>query len=237
MSEIKKLMRQVCFFKPLSEETLDELLRSSRKVAVKKRGMVVVERQPLEFIYFVKSGTLKLFKQSPDGEECIYQLVFTGGIVGATESLIMESYPFSVQALEETHLIALSAKTFAELARKNRVLYQSCYSCVHSKFNSLLKAHDNLMKKSVEERLAYFLFTLGYKKYFTLPKSRTLADLIGCEPETILRTLSHFRKIGVIQYRDHTCRIVPGKWEDKFGKTEPEAFCAVCPNPYVEVKE
>jgi CRP/FNR family transcriptional regulator len=236
VSEIKKLLKQVCFFKPLSDYTLDELLRSSKKITVKKRGMVVVEHQPLALIYFVKSGSLKVFNQSPDGEECIQQLVYPGGIVGATESLFMETYPFSVQALEETHLIGIRAKTFVDLTRKHRLLYQSCYSCVHSKFNSLQKSHQDLMKRTVEERLASVLSALGGKKYFTLPKSRTLADFIGCEPETILRTLSYFRKTGVIQYRDHTCKIVPAKWEEKFGKAEIDFFCEICPSPNMDLE-
>jgi CRP/FNR family transcriptional regulator len=169
----------------------------------------------LRALYAVKSGSVKVYKPMPDGDEQIVGFHFAGELIGL-DGLATDSHTCAAAALETTAICEFPANQLNEICRS--------YPPVRQELNRLLGNHlthlHNILllvgRKSAEGRLAGFLLDLsgrlrarGYSPYqFYLSMSRLdIANYLGLAVETVSRVFSRFQDEGILSVQLRHVRI------------------------------
>lgn len=159
---------------------------------------------PGKHFFLLKTGALKLFLLSEDGEEHIMEIVGREQLFAEAVMFMGGSYPVYGTALEHTRLIAFDAQFFTGLLRSHPNLSLTLLASMSRQMHALVAEIDRLTLQSSTRRLAqYLLAQLAHKAAATrvvlLPVSKqTIASLLDIRPETLSRILARLTDDGLI---------------------------------------
>ena len=179
-----------------------------------KSEVIFNEGDPVQGIYFLYSGLVKVHKQWGSDRELIVHFVRKGEILGHRglgKNLI---YPVSATALEPITVCYLSMDFFrSTLKVNNNLLFQLMVNCFDELEESEKKMRD-LVHLPVRSRVAQALFTLREKfgsteeGFINISISRhDLASFAGTTYETAFRTLNEFINDDLIEVLNKKIRI------------------------------
>jgi CRP/FNR family transcriptional regulator len=173
------------------------------------------EGDPVQGIFFLYSGLVKIHKQWGSDRELIVHFVRKGEILGHRglgKNLI---YPVSATALEPITVCYLNMDFFrSTLKINNNLLFQLMVNCFDELEESEKKMRD-LVHLPVKSRVAQALFTLKEKfgnneeGFIDIALSRhDLASFAGTTYETAFRTLNEFIHDDLIAVENKKIRII-----------------------------
>ena len=188
---------QLCLPFTLSEHELTQLDNIiERKKPVQKSQIIFQSGDELRSIYALRSGTLKSYTLSENGEEQITAFHLPGDLIGFDAIMNMKHIGFA-QALETAMICEIPFDILDDLAGKMPKIRHQIMRLM-----SLL-----LSKMSAEEKLAAFLYNLSQRyaargfsaREFRLTMTRgDIGNYLGLTIETISRLLGRFQKSGMI---------------------------------------
>jgi CRP-like cAMP-binding protein len=204
------------FFKGISEESKRALVQLCLPVKVKKKQVLFGEDDRGHSLYILASGSIRLFKTTPDGKEVVIKVIRPAEIFAEVILFEEDRYPVSAVAIEPGLVYRLPRDRFhrllgvetfrndfiAMLMRKQRYLAQKILS---------LAAHD------VEERFFRFLAEqYGKTEAYTVALSKKeVAAAVGTIPETLSRLILRLTKKGVLTWRGSSLRLKKGFWQSR----------------------
>jgi CRP/FNR family transcriptional regulator, anaerobic regulatory protein len=160
---------------------------------------LLVEGDPRSHAYRILAGAVRLFKALPDGRRQVLDFGTAGecfGLIGA------ELYSYSVEAVVRT---TVSRHPLAQIEGALEARPRLAIGLLELARADLERARAQMLllgRKSAEERVAAFLVRFaerGCRPVVRLPISRQdIADYLGLTVETVSRTLSQFRRDGLI---------------------------------------
>jgi CRP/FNR family transcriptional regulator, anaerobic regulatory protein len=192
---------------------LDGLGFTQRRI---KAGDVLYrEGDRFQYIYAVRSGTLKSSLTLSDGREQVSGFHISGELVGL-DGVAQGRHASSTMALEDTEVCAISYTALSELAMSTSGMQHVVSRLMSSE---ILREHTLMMllgSMNAEERLAAFLLNLsqrfaarGYsEREFHLRMSRAeIGSYLGMKLETVSRTFSAFQQQGLLEVDKRHIRI------------------------------
>lgn len=194
----------------------EQLLASrSRMVHLEPRQVLFHKNDPVDAIYLVLYGSLRLQKHNlSDEDNVVYAFKRAGcflGIFAYLES--SHRHSATAIAMENTALVEIPAALFLDETHKFAPLRDEVHRQIALNFKEL-QADRELQRAPTSVRLAHFLKrTLEDQKEFQsrsiLMKltKKDLAKKIGSEPETIVRLLSDWSRKGIIKNQNRTIEI------------------------------
>lgn len=207
--QAKKLcITKVPIFNHLSHDEMLTILETSRQMTFAKGEIIYQAGDPLEYLYIVHMGRVKIYQLFESGKEQLLRILETGEFMGElalfTDKKVLDSY---AEAIEETELCAIHKSDFQAIMEA----HPSIPLKVLSEFSSRLEETEYLVgqlsAKDVETRTASYLIKLSEQNgssRIQLPMSKgDLASHLGTTNETISRRLSHFQTNGWIDQRGH----------------------------------
>lgn len=165
-------------------------------------------------LYVVRSGSIKTYLTSEDGEEQILGFHQPGDIVGF-DAIARGRHPCSAAALETSSVCALSFPKLTKLCQESPQLYSRLVVMMS---RETLRLTDSLLlgRRSAEQRVATFLLVQaerqserGYSPTaLTLSMSRTdIGKYLGLTVETVSRLLTRFQDLGLLAKERNQIRI------------------------------
>lgn len=207
----------ICFPFVLAGSDIVHLNNLATLLPTFKEGKMIIRAgDPASSIYVVRSGSVKSFCISEDGEEQIMAFHFPGEVVGL-ESANQPHYMNYVTTLETTSVCSLSMKQLEQLARNIPALQAQLIKLMS---RELLQEQELIMllnRKDTQSRLASFIVNLAarYRKRglsstrFHLPMSRAeIANYLGMAGETVSRIMSSFREKGIVQVQRNELQVL-----------------------------
>jgi CRP/FNR family transcriptional regulator len=194
-------------------DRLDTLLFGRRKVRLGET--LYREGDRFQFIYAVRSGTLKSSLMLADGREQVSGFHIAGEMVGLDGAATGEHASATV-ALEDSEVCAIPYAHLADLAATTTSM-QHIVGRLMSR--EILREHSLMLllgSMNAEERLAAFLLNLaqryaarGYsEREFHLRMSRAeIGSYLGMKLETVSRTFSAFQQQGLMEVDKRHIRI------------------------------
>lgn len=196
------LLGQLPLFAGLPRDQL-LLLLVDASVRLYPRGAVLfLQDEPATRFYVLFEGWVKLFRQTPDGQESVIA-VFTRGESFAEAAMLEHGvFPVSAAVVEDARLLVIPAERFLARIRERGELALNILASMSRHLRRLVQQVEQLTVKSAAERLAGFLYRLCPKEpgpvVIRLPFDKSLvAGRLGMQPETLSRALARLRRIGV----------------------------------------
>ncbi len=188
----------------LSCDDLKQLSAISSSIEVGKGVTIINEQDPANYLFNVTAGSVKLYKLLPDGRRQMTGFLFPGDFLGIAMN---DCYAYSAESLEDTKLCRFSRAKLEELLKILPHLENRLLNMVS---NELVLAQDQMLllgRKTAKEKVCSFLLSLCKRapsksdqaQTISLPMGRSdIGDYLGLTTETVSRTLTNLKKMGII---------------------------------------
>lgn len=198
---------QLCLPFSLNDQELTQLDNIiERKKPVQKSQVIFKSGDELQTIYAIRSGTLKSYTLSENGEEQITAFHLPGDLVGFDAIADMKHVGFA-EALETSMICEIPYPVLEDLAGKMPRIRRQLLRLMSNEIKNDQAMILFLSKMSAEEKLAAFIYNLSQRyaargfsaKEFRLTMTRgDIGNYLGLTIETISRLLGRFQKSGMI---------------------------------------
>ena len=186
-------------------------LSTDRKVKnYKKRDLLFEEGDYPRYLYFVKSGKVKVFKTNDDGKELIISICKGGDFFGYIDLIKDEKYSESAAAMEDTEISLIPKDDFSKLLHANKDVSSQLIKMLADNVVDKEDQLINLAYNSVRRRVADAILLLNQKQEdgrISILRD-DLARIVGTAKESVIRMLTEFKEDGYIEIKDGAIRIL-----------------------------
>lgn len=209
---MESLLRQNPLFSRLTDAQMDDMCHCSRVVKLNEGEVLFNHGDEVHNFYFVYSGLIKLYRQSPFGQEKIFELEGAGRIFA--EALMFyeqTSYPVSAAAMQKSVIVAISTRQFLNILKKSTETSLLIMGDLSRRLHELINEIENLSMLTGRNRVAtYFLdqsLNKGDEFNLDIPKN-AVASMLSLQPETFSRLLKELCKQNVISVKDRHIHVL-----------------------------
>ena len=191
-----QILRSHHLFEPLSEEQMDELMSTGQLLNVDKGAPLLRQGEPATAFYFVISGSVKIYRLTPDGQEKVFDVI--GERQAFAEAMMLMDTPNYVacaEAIGPTQLYKLSSHTYMQLLLNNNRLAFALIGRLSVRLHQRLNEIETLSLKNATHRVVRYLLTQMTPlqttvSSFELPMAKQLiAGHLSIQPETFSRII------------------------------------------------
>jgi CRP/FNR family transcriptional regulator len=193
---------------------LDDIVRRRRDLVKGKHLYRTLDG--FQSVYAIRSGHIKTYQITEDGEEQVTGFYFPGEIVGL-DGIGKNHYTNNAKALDEAGICEIPFTQFQQLTSEFPELQMHFFQLMGKEITSDQMLITLLSKKTAEQRLATFLLTISARKArhnqcsnrFTLPMPRSdIANYLGLTIETVSRIFSRLAKAETITFSNKDIEII-----------------------------
>lgn len=206
-------------FTYLEDPTIEELCEHKEEQFYHKGEVINHEGEKITNFKYLKSGLVKLYRRTSAGDEQVITITRPFEFVSNMSIFSEERYQYSVSALEDSVVCMVNLEFIKGLFLKNGGFALSLLSKISRMSDKIIAQTLDIRQKNLIGRVAfvllYFTNEIYKSRVFDLPVSRKeIADYIGMSTANVIRTLSEFKKEGIIRVFGKTIEIVDvGKLE------------------------
>ncbi|MBT4075548.1 MAG: Crp/Fnr family transcriptional regulator [Gammaproteobacteria bacterium] len=211
-NNMESLLRQNPLFGRLDSQQLDEMCSYSKIVKLTEGEVLFTHGDTAYNFYFVFDGLIKLYRQSPSGQEKIFELEKSGQIFA--EALMFyeqTNYPVSAAAMKNSTVVAISTRKFLNILNKSSDTCLLIMGDLSRRMHELINEIDKLSSLTGRNRVATYLLDQSMNKglHFKLeiPKN-AIASMLSLQPETFSRLLNELSKKQVIEVKESYIKII-----------------------------
>lgn len=206
----------LCFTHELPSDELGVLESATKQdQATPRNEHLFYAGQRMKNVRVVRSGSIKSYQISPDGEEVVSGFFLPGEVIGL-DALSSETHPSFAVAMEDSKTCDIPMSHFLEMLtcspKLNKVMIK-LLSEEMAEARELLLVVGRLDAKT---RVALFLLSLSRRlarrrqdpdQFRLTMDRRDIANYLGITIETVSRTLSAFQRNGIIEVHGKNIRI------------------------------
>ena len=204
----------------------DQLIHAS----CSKGDTIFWESTEADYVYGIVSGDVKVVRVGFHGKEWIVRLLGRREIVGTSDALDNRTHSASAVALSDVRLWKIPAKTFRSTLSRQPDLLATLSQWMVRLIRNLELSLELFSNGKAEERIANLLARLaipceaqnGFCRCIPFRLTRKdMAEMVGVTPETCSRTLSEFKRAGMVfEAPDHKLHINPNAIRTYFHRVE-----------------
>jgi CRP-like cAMP-binding protein len=200
-------------FSYLDDTSIDDLCNHKEEQFFRKGEIINHEGEKINTFKYLKSGLVKLYRRTSTGEEQVITITRPFEFVSNMSIFSEERYQYSVSALEDSVVCLVKLDFIKELFLKNGAFAMGLLTKISMINDKIISQTLDIRQKNLIGRVAYVLLYFTKEIYksrvFDLPVSRKeIADYIGMSTANVIRTLSDFKKEGIIRVFGKTIEVV-----------------------------
>lgn len=202
MSVPLEFLKQTPYFAGLQDAELERVQALVQERSYERGEIVILEGEPSEAIYFVKSGRVKVFKTSPEGKEQVLRIMKPGESFNEVPVFDGGPNPASVEALDSCVLFLLYEEDMHQLMHEVPAVSRNVIRVLASRLRHLVGLVEDLSFRHVTGRVAKILLQHAHEA--TAEGSRRLtqqqmATMAGTAREMVGRALKGLEQAGAIR--------------------------------------
>jgi CRP-like cAMP-binding protein len=214
-SDSAEFLRGIPVFAGVPDKELQALAASARAESYRLRDYVFMEGDPADWFCIVRSGRIKILRQSRAGKEVVLELLGRGEPFGGVAVIERRPYPASAQAAQASVVLKIPREPLIALSERHPAIIREMALMIGRRLRAAHDSVKSLAVDSVEARLAAALLRLAERDGargphgLTLPfhlTRQSLADMTGTTVESAIRVVSRWQKDGVV--RDDGGRLI-----------------------------
>jgi CRP/FNR family transcriptional regulator, dissimilatory nitrate respiration regulator len=200
-------LRRAHLFAQADDAQLAALTRAMHAVRLDAGDTLFTHGQPAERFYFVRSGQIKLFRLSPEGQEKIIEIIQPGQTFAEAVMFMGNKgrYPVNAQAVTGAELYAFEQKAFLKMLADSTEISFGMLASMSRRLHMLVNQIESLTLQNATYRLVVYLLEQIPKDVvqspevqLTTPKG-VIAARLAIQPETFSRILAKLKKHALIE--------------------------------------
>jgi len=201
------------FFCRMSDRAMREWERIKHVTSYPEGALLFMEGEPARGVHILCQGRVKLVTTNSDGKTFILKIAQPGQVFGLNSIVTGRPHEVTVETMQPSQFAYVSREDFLRFIKENgdaclRVVQQLGQEC-HSAYEVIRSLG---LANSVSEKLAKFLVgwsadgreSDGAVRVKLALTHEELAQLIGCSRESVTRTLSDFKRQGLVELNGST---------------------------------
>lgn len=202
--QIKEVLSKFPLFRGLEEHELTEIINISISREWKKGTHIFLQDEPIENVYFIYSGKIKIYKTDITGKEQIVNFLKKGEMFPHVGFFRKGGYPAFAEAVEDSVLVVIPISKFEQVLIENPPLCIKVFKVLGEIIVDLQDRLEAQILNNTYEQIIKLLVRLGkahgikqedgtyiLKGEFT---NKDLANMIGTTRETVSRTLAKMKR-------------------------------------------
>ncbi|MCB2231011.1 Crp/Fnr family transcriptional regulator [bacterium] len=188
-----------------SELDVDEIAALSSIVSYKsisRGGVLFLEGDPATGFFVLLSGSVRIYKASPDGKEYTLHRIRPGQMFAEAAIFRGRGFPANCMALEDSEVAFFPKVGFVDLLANSPQIALKIIGSLSNWLREFTRKLEELSLKEVPARVAFYLLRrldAANSETFQLDTSKTeLAAQLGTIIETLSRTFRKLRDAGII---------------------------------------
>ena len=186
---------------------------NGNNIQFKKDKIIYKEGQNSNFIYLIIKGVIKCHKLDEQGKELTTALYKADDLFGYTSFTQNMPYQETATAIQNVELVGLSKSDLKGVLNKNHKvtleLIQLLTDDITGIKDQLLQMAYSSVHKKTATTILRFAEKLNRKPEDSIKISRNdLASVAGIATETLIRTMSSFKKQGLIEVEGRNIKII-----------------------------
>jgi CRP/FNR family transcriptional regulator len=204
----QEILRRIYLFSGVSPADLEILARMSVRKTFPRNTTIFWEGKEAQGFFIILAGQVKMVKSSLEGKEYILRLVGPGDTFAEAAVFGDIPYPATAIALEDCQTLLFPKRPFLNHLAASPTLARNLLATLSRLLVYLTKQLEDLSLKEVSARLARYILERCQATHgkidpglpCELPTTKTqLAAYLGTISETLSRTLSRFKSLGLIE--------------------------------------
>ena len=194
-------MDNIRLFAGLPPSAKRELLARARHTAHASGDIIVHEGNPIESIIVVRTGRIKTYRSTSDGEQHVLDVLHDGQALWHGLFLDNRTYGYSVSCLTPVRLCLIHRADVEQMLANHPDVAMGLIRMVCTELD---RAEERIMMLSIRDprrRLAEYL--LVRDRSCTGPeihlKLDDIANSVGLRPETVSRNIARFDREGLVR--------------------------------------
>ncbi len=204
----KTMLEEIPILSSLSPRDWEKVKDLFVKKRFGKDEYIFFEGDPSSWLGVVLEGRVKMIKHSGTGKDVVLDLIAPGEMLGEAAAFNEEPHPVTAQAMEPTVMAIIHQDDYLRLLKQYPAL---TLRVIEEQGRQLREAQETIKSMAVERverRIARILLKLAATTgsssedgiTIELPLTRQdIAEMAGTTVETAIRTMSRFRKKGLVQ--------------------------------------
>ena len=173
-----------------------------------KDEYIFFEGDASSWLGVILEGRVKMIKHSEAGKDVVLDVISPGEMLGEVAAFDGSPYPATAQAMEPTVVASIYRDDFLRLLKQYPALALRVIEETGRRLREAQETIKSMAVERVERRIARILLKLAATTgsssedgiIIELPLTRQdIAEMVGTTVETAIRTMSKFRKRGLVQ--------------------------------------
>jgi len=216
----QEIMAGQPIFEPLTREERKMIIETGSLVEYGKGETIAKQGALCGHVNFISNGLCKMYLEGPYTRKLIISIINKKTFVGLSKLYDTDRNLFSVAALEDCTVMAISKSTLKSLIGSNSEFAKRMIAEISRESNDFLAKLYAQNCKQLHGRLSgaliYLSQEIAQNSFIDLPVSRRdLADMAGIATESAIRMLSELNHDGIIALEGKAIRILKQDLLDK----------------------
>ena len=194
-------LKEIPFFKNLSEKELKRLKEISFFKSYKKGEILFYEGEESEYLLILVQGVVKIYKMSSKNKEILLHLIRPISIVAELVNFDEIPYPASCEFITDGEVLKINYAKFKTEFMENPKICVEIIKSLTEKIRALNLLIERQVVLNADEKVASFI-TENFD-FFKTAKQSQVANILNIAPETLSRMLAKFKKSGFLVFDDN----------------------------------
>lgn len=202
------LLSQISLLEEIPMDDLKAIDELSEMKPVKKGTIILSPDKPIEALFFLKEGQVRLFRMNHHGKQFTVDVLTSGNIFGETSTLSLTDDQIYAEAMTDTYLCIIGRTDFEGFIERNPKIALKFINILSNRLKEVYSLSEKIALSDVKYRLIYLLLKLSEKNGKRINEWQTInmklthadiANMIGSTRETTSAILSQLKKDGLIK--------------------------------------
>ena len=201
-------VKKLSFFSEIDDEDAEKIANLILERKYKKNKIVFMEGEPAEAVFFVKSGKVKISKNTLDGKEHIIHIMTDGEVFAEACLFGISPYPANAEAIEDSEVFLIKNSDLEKMLESSPKTAIQIIKVMSKRLNLVSSQIENLALRDAYGKTASLIIQLlkdegkaaGDGVVLKVNLSRQdMGNMVGLTRETLTRALTRLKNDRAIE--------------------------------------
>ncbi len=199
-NNVPEIIAKMPLFREASGNTIKALSSASQFLTLEKGEALFMQEDPADWLFVIRSGWVKLFRETMEGSEAVIDMATTGEMVGETAIFEDGLHSYCAAAAEKVSVLRLPASLLKKAVNEEQPVALALLASMSRHRKRQSREIESLTLQNASQRIGCFLLRHSNQLQQTsfdlkLPYDKSLiAARLGMKSETFSRALNKLRQ-------------------------------------------